>query len=325
MNLFKKFLEEKLSKLGCFLVIALSMIAVSALAKWILTWLHFDKQTIDEISRRAGDSFGVGCLIFLLIFGCIGLVLVKNKRPAEVRSALAGPPPLPRETTAAANHPLPATPPVQAHRGCGAKGCLIAAGACAILLALGYGTLTYFASEYEKRPKQPGEEEFWKAENFIRSFDGREATGNDPDAEKLAQDFARQLRVTRQFMFTESNGGFGDLTKGRFLTYCSKKPDSVAFIVHVPGLSGFSEDAKLTLEEHAWTLATGLVEKAFPEVHGMALGLKGDLNYSAILTGSVNSKEPLQGVEKRHPLYSSKVLWPYFISDKGGSQSTLPH
>ena len=45
-----------------------------------------------------------------------------------------------------------------------------------------------------------------------------------------------------------------------------------------------------------------------------ALGIKGSMNYCSILTGTVNGKAPLKGIESRHPVTSTKPLWPFFVT-----------
>lgn len=112
---------------------------------------------------------------------------------------------------------------------------------------------------------------------------------------------------------TDRKLGFGDTTHGRFLTYCFLEKESAVFIVHVPGLRNFSDDAKLTLEETAWSLATRVIAEKHPEVKKLALGIKGQLDYSSIVTGAIDSEDPLKGIETRHPSFKDEALWPYFI------------
>jgi hypothetical protein len=194
------------------------------------------------------------------------------------------------------------------------KGCLITICSLIVLAVAGIVTIWVMADQYEKQPKKPGEAELWTAENFIRAYDTSESSGNTPEAVAFADRFSRSLRVSRQYMFTEGKGGSTSLSKGRFLTYCFLREDSAAILVHVPELRRYTDDAKLTLEEFAWGLATNYAASYHPEVKTLALGIKGPLNYSAILTGRVNDKEPLKGIEIRHPTTSTKPLWPFFLT-----------
>lgn len=194
------------------------------------------------------------------------------------------------------------------------KGCLIAVGSVIALAFAGIITIWILADQYEKQPKKPGEAELWAAESFIRAYEGSEASGNTPEAVAFAEQFSRSLRVSRQFMFTEGKAGSMSLSKGRFLTYCFLREDSAAIVVHVPELRRYADDAKLSLEELAWGLATGYATAHHPDIKKLALGVKGSLNYSAILTGRVNERDPLKGIEVRHPTTSSQVLWPFFLT-----------
>jgi len=200
------------------------------------------------------------------------------------------------------------------------KGCLITICSLIALAIAGVVTIWVLADQYEKQPKKPGEAELWAAETFIRAYETSEASGNTPDAVAFADQFSRSLRVSRQFMFTEGKAGSMSLSKGRFLTYCFLRDDSAAVLVHVPELRRYTDDAKLTLEEYAWGLVTSYAASKHPEVKKLALGVKGALDYSAIITGHVNDAEPLKGIEIRHPVTSSKPLWPFFLTPKNQSE-----
>ena len=201
------------------------------------------------------------------------------------------------------------------NKGC-KKGCLVAAGLVACLVIAGGFFIYYLAGEYEKQPKSPGQRECDSAEEFILSFKDREATGNTPTAAKFAEQFARKLRISRQVLFTEGKAGTPSLSKGYFLTYCFERDDSVAILIHVPELRRYTEDAKVSLAEFVWTLAILETRTEFPRATKLAVGIKGVANYSAILTGTVTKTEdPIQGIQTRHPVISTKPLWPFFATE----------
>lgn len=193
------------------------------------------------------------------------------------------------------------------------KGCLIFIGLCVCLGIAAIATINYLAAEYEKQPKAPGQVECGIAETFILSYKDREATGNTPEAIKFAEDFARKLRVSRQVLFTEGKAGATTLSKGHFLTYCFQSGDSLVLLVHVPELRRYAEDAKVTLAEYAWSLATFEARTSLPATKKLAIGIKGVMNYSALFTGIIAPEgDPIQGLQTRHPIASVKPLWPYF-------------
>ena len=201
------------------------------------------------------------------------------------------------------------------------KGCLISIGSLILVVIAGIVTIWSLATQYEKQPKQPGEAELWAAEAFILAYESSESSGNTPEAVTFADQFSRSLRVSRQYMFTEGKAGSTSFTKGRFLTYCFLRDDSVAVLVHIPELRRYTDDAKLTLEEYAWGLATSYVSSKHPKVKKIALGIKGVLNYASIITGVVDDKEPLKGIEVRHSTTSTKPLWPFFLTPEEQSES----
>lgn len=317
MKLILTLIREKASKLGCFLLIGILMGVTVLITRQVLWWFKFDEGTSSKIAHQAGNAVGITIIVLMLCLGVIALVReFKMRSVAKTEGVAPAPPPLPAalSVSGGANNQSATSvrSPDTSTRGC-FKACAIAAGACVLLVSAGLSAIWYMASLHEKRPKQPGEWELHLAEESIRSFENKEAFGNTPAAEELAEGFARQLRVVKQLTLSDPGGIVGDFTKGRFLTYCSEKPDSVALIVHVPGLRRFAEDAKLTLEEDAWILASHWVSSKRPQVTKLALGLKGDLDYSSIVTGRVNAGEPLKGIETRHPTYSTKPLWSFFL------------
>ena len=313
-----EFIKHKLTKLGCFALIAIAMILVTALTKFILGWFNFDNLTKEKLSASAGEYFGMGILGLLLAIGFVSMVsqLRKELRDKQIKQP-PGPPLLIAESY---SPPTKSPPPLPSDRTATVqtgrtkkKGCITALVVVSILPLLAFAVIWYFASEYEKQPKKPGQVATDEADNFISAYKSTEASGNTPEAIELGVEFARNLRVSRGVLIADGKAGFGDMTHGRFLTYCFLTDESAALIVHVPGLRKFSDDAKLTLEETAWTIATNAIVSKRPQVKKIALGIKGDLDYSSIVTGIINQEEPLKGIETRHPTFPNKALWPYFI------------
>lgn len=311
-------IKHKLTKLGCFALIAISMIVVTALTKFILGWFDFDNLTKERFSGSAGEYFGMGILGLIFSIGCVAMVrqLRKELRGKQMIEPTGASPFIAESYISPTNLPpsLPSDSNPSALIGrTRKKGCIIAIIVLSTIPLLALATIWYLASEYEKQPKEPGQVATDQADNFISAYRSTEASGNTPEAVELGVEFARNLRVARGLLISDGKAGFGDATHGRFLTYCFLTDECVAFIVHVPGLRKFSQDAKLTLEETAWTLATNAVSSKHPQLKTMALGIKGELDYSSIVTGAINPMEPLKGMEIHHPTFPNKALWPYFI------------
>lgn len=320
-----EFFKHKIAKLGCFVAIALAAIAVAAVTKIVLLKLGCSSTEASGTASTVGDYVGKGVLTLCVLMGFV-LMGLQLRKELRTRSSLSQPPPLPiGPTLPSRGVPSPMNAGIEnlrdtdvqapkARRSLLFKGCLVLAGLGGLLAVGGVGTIYYLADQYEKQPKKPGQAECDEAEKFVLSYKDREGAGNTPEAAKLAEDFARKLRVSRQIMFTEGRSGGMSFSKGFFLTYCFVSQESVALIVHVPDLRNYANDAQVTLSEYAWTLATEEARAKVPKATRLAVAVRGVLDYSAILTGRISSDdEPLNGLVTRHPVNDTKPLWPFFI------------
>lgn len=180
-------IKHKLTKLGCFALIAVAMILVSALTKFILGWFDFDNHTKDKFSESAGEYFGKGVLGLILLAGFIILVIQLRKESSGKRSKPpSNPPPIPDDRP----------PPLQTSIT-KKKGCITALIILSMLPLMGVAMIWYLASEYEKLPKKPGQLAAEQASEFIDTYHGTEGGGNTAEGIELAAEFARNLRVAR--------------------------------------------------------------------------------------------------------------------------------
>jgi len=335
-DFIKLVVKHEFTKLTVLLVLGAIGASIVVAANLLAKVFNIDPKKVDEVMNAAGS---VAWWVFVAVVIAYAVLVLPRRVKAEIKAGAfptffpqrtnqQSPPPLPAMSVA---NPPPALPlpasrqpiahPMAAQAGIkrrsffASRGCLFIAGTTVILLFSAIGGGWYVFKQYEKRPKAPGEIEFNQAESFIRQFKDVESEGNSPAARILADQFARDYRQKRELFFTTGKADMVDMTKGRFLTYCYLKKDSAVFIVHVPDLNGFRSDAKLSLEEVAWKLANDALAKSHPEVKTLALGIRGNLDYSSIVTGVVNPQESLKGIEKRHPLISQAPLWPYFVPD----------
>ena len=115
--------------------------------------------------------------------------------------------------------------------------------------------------------------------------------GNGPEAIKMADHFAYLLKAVRTVAFTK--GGASGVSGGYFLTYCHVTDNGVAFLVHVPELRKFTEDAQAALLQLAWSAAVETT-KRLPNASSLqlAVGLRGALIYGGIATGKAASEAP---------------------------------
>ncbi len=159
-----------------------------------------------------------------------------------------------------------------------------------------------------------GEAAFQDANRLIGSDHGTEAYGNTPEAEKLAADFAAGVKLGRQLGVEAGKKPAISLSNGKFLTYCRLNADSCAFMVHVPDLRKFSQDAKDYMADLAWGVAMKQAAQLRPQPRRLAVGIRGALLYDIVLEGQVQAAEKAgDGIEQRHSGFSpEKFLAAYF-------------
>ena len=162
----------------------------------------------------------------------------------------------------------------------------------------------------------PGESAFQDANRLIGSDHGTEAYGNTLKAEKLAADFAAGVKLGRQLGVEAGKKPAISLSNGKFLTYCHLNADSCAFMVHVPELRKFSQDAKDYMAEIAWGVAVMQARELQPQPKRLAVGIRGALLYDIVLEGHVPAagvEAKGDGIEQRHSGFSpEKFLAAYF-------------
>ena len=117
------------------------------------------------------------------------------------------------------------------------------------------------------------------------------ASGNSPEAKKLAADYAAQLQLMRAALFTKDRDRAMSLTGGSFVVHCELHPARCAFIVHVPSYRDFSSEAKSELEKRSWQLAQVAVAKKLSADDKLAVGLRGAVMYGAVIVGRAGPRQ----------------------------------
>lgn len=167
------------------------------------------------------------------------------------------------------------------------------------------------------------------AEKNIRSKKSDQTGfGNTPEAAVLADQFSSKMKILRASLFTgEAKGG---LSGGEFLTHCEMNEDRCAFIVHVPGLRKFNEEAKKSLCDIAWTIAWGeLAESDLPDGSQLAVGVKGFALYEDIMIGEYlredDSAEPSSGssTDRLKPFFPEPLTEEREIGNSGTTGETI--
>lgn len=163
---------------------------------------------------------------------------------------------------------------------------------------------------------------FEAANRLIIGHSGGAAYGNTEEARQLAEKFSTEIQTLREAFFTKrKKEPKFSLTKGEFLTYCRLSEDACVFLVHVPDLRKFTDEAKSSLADLAWATAQSVVRSGTKKPPSeIAVGIRGVLLYDTVLIGNYiadeNSEE--DGVLIRESGNSSReLLHDYFEGDIG--------
>lgn len=172
--------------------------------------------------------------------------------------------------------------------------------------------LLFAAAGCSGGPAAPGEDAFNNANQLITVHKSQTAFGNGPEAIKAAEKFASMMKAMRRMAFSEGKGPGPLLTGGEFLTYCHLTDDALVFLVHVPELRNFKEQAQEALLEIAWQLARSTAKT----LHGdrnvkLGVGLRGVLLYGAQAIGSTQSDKP-ERQDTTSPV-ELEAFYPFFV------------
>lgn len=200
----------------------------------------------------------------------------------------------------------------------------IPAFAWAILASIGatgmivIGTVTMVSGGSDTPVVQaPGAAELNAAERLISTKSNGSIHGNTEEAEELARRFASASSEMRDALIEKGKTSTISLSGGDFLTYCQMSEHGTAFIVHVPGLRKFSDEAKTLMCDAAWFAASQVVADLEPAPQNLAVGVRGVVLYESILVG-VPGKDfedsATDGLLSRHRSSESDVLHPFFAS-----------
>ena len=208
--------------------------------------------------------------------------------------AAAPPPPPPPPRSPAA--PLPparrvATSPPPAKKGGCVKWGLISAG----LLFATFVAISLFSP---KTPRGPGADALDEAESHLKASTTSGYGDSKPEREAatVTAEIAQSLRSSG---IAASSGSYGRGKSGLFrraaagmdsdgfTSVCSVRGDTAVFLIHVPDLRKFTDEAKVAMGQWSWAAArVGWSQLPEPRPAKLAVALKGALIYDRLLTGS---------------------------------------
>ena len=145
----------------------------------------------------------------------------------------------------------------------------------------------------------PGAAAFVEADRAIRNLGASGAAhGNLAVAERLAGQFADAVQRMREETISQGRRPSFSLTGGEFLTYCHLDSEIGVFLVQVPELRKFDDEAKEWMGIVCWMAARSVLEQhaakdagAIYEPERLVVALRGVVRYDRVLEGTL---EPIE-------------------------------
>ena len=146
----------------------------------------------------------------------------------------------------------------------------------------------------------------------------------DHDANSLARHFIESLHVRDDIEFNRA-GESDDIAPREYRVYVRLNADSVAYLVRVPELDRFTEEAENTLYETCWTIAQRSVDHILPAGSQVGVGIYSDSGVQQVLTGRTQPESSTEtGIKKRHR--KDRALAGYFkVPDRQTSPASDDH
>jgi hypothetical protein len=208
--------------------------------------------------------------------------------------AAAPPPPPPPPRSPAAPRPPArrvATSPPPAKKGGCLKWGLISAG----LLFATFVAISIFSP---KTPRGPGADALNEAESHLKgkTTSGYGDSKPEREAATVTAEIAQSLRSSGIAASSGSSGrgksglfrrAAAAMDSDGFTSVCSVRGDTAVFLIHVPDLRKFNDEAKVAMGQWSWAAArVGWSQLPEPRPAKLAVALKGALLYDRLLKGS---------------------------------------
>jgi hypothetical protein len=134
---------------------------------------------------------------------------------------------------------------------------------------------------------------FGAAEQHVLRYEEQVGFGNTPEAAALAREFSGRMQGLQDAAGGARTAETGPLSDGRFLTHVEMHPDTVCFLVHVPGMQAYTGAAREALLDTAWDSARELTLRVrLDQDDILAIGLRGTLFYAALAEGPLSAARP---------------------------------
>jgi len=180
-----------------------------------------------------------------------------------------------------------------------------------------FSAIQYAKANPRNTPAAAGKEELRAVRGLLAGASKGTAHGNTDQAKTMATTLSTQMKGMREAFFEGGNDKEMklSLTGGEFLVYCQLNEDSCAFVIHVPELRHYTDDAKATMAELAYRAAANILnETGNKKVRKLALATRGTLLYDKVLVG-----EYTHGSESGDKGDATAIAEP--VSEKGGAEA----
>lgn len=126
----------------------------------------------------------------------------------------------------------------------------------------------------------------------ISSSSGQTGYGNTPKAVALAEKYAAMMSGLHQVAFESSKGSAPKSAK--YVVHCELRDGTCAFLACVPQYRKFTDGAKSSLEDLAWSTARAVLkdEPTLKPDSDLCVALKGMLMFGSVMTGTTKGSSP---------------------------------
>lgn len=147
--------------------------------------------------------------------------------------------------------------------------------------------------QWARQPHAPTRQSYLYAATANLGPMGPVASGNSEDAQAIAAVMSRRMMMFRTIGYTQSEQKGVLDEKDRFRTYCDLRENQCVFLVHVPELRRFTQDAQAALGRDAWAAACSILQEKEIWKPGMklAVGMRGLITYERVMLGSYLDKD----------------------------------
>lgn len=156
-----------------------------------------------------------------------------------------------------------------------------------MLLMLGFFGLRFYQLSQFLKTRQPDTSDYFFDASHQLGPRGPVASGNSQTATDMASDMSKFMSEIRNLGFEQAEKKSLFDKRDQFKTYCALTSNHCVFLVHIPELRRFSQDAQDALAGNAWLAAQAISSRrcAASSEMQLAVGINGILSYERVMFG----------------------------------------